>query len=212
MDKALRLKHQTTALAGLFQAAHLVEQIAKTGQCNENSLKVCIESLLETDPDSVSDIYGNAVETLRTGFKEVRFLTDGKSRTGSSPDVIRYALSILHIESKLKKNKSMMARISEGVESAKRQAEHFHSTHENLLANLSGLYQDTLSTFRFRIHVTGSAQHLNNPANAHKIRALLLSGLRAAILWRQMGGRRWQLLFNRKKINQTVNEALGDQV
>lgn len=210
MNKKQRLANQTIALAGLFQAAHLVEQIAKTGQCNEASLKVCIESLLDTNPGSVAEIYGTHPENLRTGYKEVRFLTDGKSRTGSSPDVIRYALSILHLESKLRKSKAMMHGVSKGIENAKRQADHFHTTHENLLANLSGLYQDTLSTFRFRIHVTGNAQHLQNPNNAHKIRALLLSGVRAAILWRQMGGRRWQLLFNRKKLNYSANRALGE--
>jgi len=26
-----------------------------------------------------------------------------------------------------------------------------------------------------------------------------LTGIRAAILWRQVGGRRWHLLFNRKR-------------
>jgi len=212
MDKRQRLNNQTIALAGLFQAAHLVEQIAKTGQCNENSLRVCIESLMDINPRSVAEIYGGEPENLRTGLKEVRFLTDGKSRTGSSPDVIRYALSILHLESKLRKSKGMMQSIGKGVDSAKRQAEHFHTTHENLLANLSGLYQDTLSTFKFRIHVTGNSQHLQNPNNAHKIRALLLSGVRAAILWRQMGGRRWQLLFNRKRLNRSAVRALGDHV
>ncbi len=210
MNKKVRIKNQTMALAGLFQATHLVEQLAKTGQVNEDSYRTCIESLLETDPDSVEAIYGGNINNLRLGMQEVRFITDGQTRTGSSPDVIRYALSILHLESKLRKNKRMLNDISKGIISAKRQAEHFHTTHENLIANLSGLYQETLSTFRFRIHVTGSAQHLQNTTTAHKIRALLLCGVRSAILWRQMGGRRWQLLFNRRKLNVIASQSLKD--
>ena len=207
MTKA-SIDNQTLALAGLFQAAHLVEQIARTGNVNEKDLKTCIESLFQTHPKSIEDVFGGSKENLKLGYKEVRFLTDGKTRTGSSPDVMRYALGILHIESKLRKNKKMMPKVSHGIEQAKRQLDHFHSSHENLIANLSGLYQETLSTLRFRIHVTGNAQHLQNTQNAHKIRALLLCAVRSAILWRQVGGRRWQLLFNRQKLNKSCLEVL----
>ena len=202
------INNQTMALAGLFQAAHLVEQLAKTGQANERDLKTCIESLFITNPKAIEDIYGGNQDNLKLGFQEVRFLTDGKTRTGSSPDVMRYALGVLHLESKVRKNRGMMQKIATGIDKSKRQLEHFHSSHENLIANLSGLYQESLSTFRFRIHVTGNAQHLRNPATAHKIRTLLLCSVRSAILWRQMGGRRWQLLFNRNKLNKACKTAL----
>ncbi|MGR6873942.1 high frequency lysogenization protein HflD [Pseudomonas sp. HK3] len=202
------IDNQALALAGIFQAAHLVEQIARTGNINEKDLKTCIESLFQTHPRSIEDVYGGSRENLKLGYKEVRFLTDGKTRTGSSPDVMRYALGVLHLESKLRKNNKIMPKVSAGIEQAKRQLDHFHSSHENLIANLSGLYQETLSTFRFRIHVTGNAQHLQNAQNAHKIRALLLCAVRSAILWRQVGGRRWQLLFNRQKLNKSCQETL----
>lgn len=205
-----KLRNQSLALAGLFQAAHLVEQLAKTGQANENDFRTCIESLFQTNPSAIEDIYGGCKSNVKLGFREVRFLTDGKQRTGSSPDVMRYALGILHLEKKLRKNRAMMAKMSGGIEQAKRQLDHFHSSHENLIANLSGLYQETLSTFRFRIHVTGNAQHLRNPATANKIRALLLCAVRSAILWRQMGGRRWQFLFQRNKINKATLQALKE--
>lgn len=208
MNSATRIENQALALAGLFQAAHLVEQLAKTGQANENDLKTCIESLFQTNPKDIIDVYGGDEKNLKLGFQEVRFLTDGKSKTGSSPDVMRYALGILHLERKLKKKQFMMKKIGDGIDSAKRQLDHFHSSHDNLISNLSSLYQETLSTFKFRIHVTGDAQHLRNPATANKIRTLLLCSTRSAILWRQMGGRRWQLLFNRQKLNKACRQAL----
>lgn len=201
--------NQAIALAGIFQAAHLVEQLAKTGHASEKELKTCIESLFVTHPQRIDEVYGGCTSNLKLGFQEVRFLTDGKTRTGSSPDVMRYALGVLHLEKKVRKNRGMMQKISSGIDKAKRQLDHFHSSHDNLIANLSGLYQETLSTYRFRIHVTGNAQHLRNPATANKIRTLLLCSVRAAILWRQMGGRRWQLLFSRKKINRAVQEQLN---
>lgn len=199
---------QAIALAGLFQAANLVEQLAKSGRANEKDIKTCIESLFQTDPASVQDVYGGNLGNLKLGLQELHFLTGGKNKTGSSPDVMRYALGIIHLESRLRKNKKMLSELSVGIESARRQLDHFHSNHENLIANLSGLYQETLSTFRFRIHVTGDGQHLRNTANAHKIRALLLCAIRSVILWRQTGGKRWQLLFNRKKINTVCKNTL----
>jgi high frequency lysogenization protein len=205
-----KISDQVTALAGLLQATNLVEQLAKTGNVEESELKTCIESLFVTNPDSTDDIYGGSKSNLKLGFQEVCFLTDGKNKTGSSPDIMRYALGALHLESKAQKNPEMMKKISTGIEKSTRQLEHFHSTHENLMANLSGLYQETLSTFKFRIHVTGDAQHLRNPATANKIRALLLCAVRSAILWRQVGGRRWHFIISRNKLNKAAKSALQE--
>jgi high frequency lysogenization protein len=46
--------------------------------------------------------------------------------------------------------------------------------------------------------VNGEHNHLSNPDNANKIRALLLAAIRSAVLWDQCGGSRWQIMFNRK--------------
>ncbi|MCP5325795.1 MAG: high frequency lysogenization protein HflD [Oceanospirillaceae bacterium] len=209
MNKQTQTEHQVLALAGLFQAAYLVEQVAKTGQVSEEHLRTSIESLLDQNPASVEAVYGNKLSNLRLGLQEVKFLTDGKSRTGSSPDVIRYALSLLHLEGQLRKNPQTLDAIGKGIENANRQLQHFASTHENVVANLAGLYQDTISKFRYRIHVTGTAQHLQNNQNANKIRALLLAGIRSAMLWRQVGGRRWQLMFSRRRLNRAATQLLG---
>ena len=69
-----------------------------------------------------------------------------------------------------------------------------------MIANCASLYQDTISTFRQRIQVQGDMRHLQQPNNAAKIRALLLTGIRSARLWRQLGGHRWQMVFSRSKL------------
>ena len=66
--------------------------------------------------------------------------------------------------------------------------------------SISAIYQDTLSTLRFRIKVNGSEAQLTNSNNADLIRTLLLAGIRSAYLWRQLGGRRWKLLLQRKQL------------
>ncbi len=67
------------------------------------------------------------------------------------------------------------------------------------MAALAGLYKQTLSNLSFRIHVTGNPTHLQNAHTANRVRALLLAGIRGAILWRQVGGKRWHLLINRSR-------------
>ncbi|MEH6454630.1 MAG: DUF489 family protein, partial [Psychromonas sp.] len=42
----------------------------------------------------------------------------------------------------------------------------------------------------------------------HKIRALLLAGVRAAVLWRQIGGKRRQLIFSRKAMLHQTKQNL----
>ena len=86
------------------------------------------------------------------------------------------------------------------LDQIEQQVQHFGVAHENVIAACGGLYQDTISTFRQRIQVHGDMRFLQQPANAAKIRALLLAGIRAARLWHQLGGRRWQLLFSRRKL------------
>jgi high frequency lysogenization protein len=66
-----------------------------------------------------------------------------------------------------------------------------------------------LSTFNYRIQVKGEQKFLENPENINKVRALLLAGVRSAVLWRQKGGSRLQLLFSRAKTLQTTTRLLN---
>ena len=65
-----------------------------------------------------------------------------------------------------------------------------------------------MSPLGARIQVTGEPIILKQKNNQHTIRALLLSGIRAAVLWRQVGGKRRNILFSRKKIVDTAKQLL----
>lgn len=195
---ASKHEQQTIALAAIFQAASLVEQLARTGDIPAPELELLIASLFQQNPDSFDDIYG-IKPNLQAGYHGICRLMGNESGTDIKPEVMRYALSIVHLESRLRKNSAMMNQLGENIQNSVRQAEHFHLTHESVIGSLADTYQKTLSTLSFRIKVTGNPQILQNSLNANKVRALLLAGIRAAILWRQVGGRRWHLLFNRKR-------------
>lgn len=196
----------TIALAGVFQATAMVDQVAKTGYVPPDTFKCSIDSVLDMDPESTLAVYGGEVANLRTGLEVMRELL----RPGSQQyrETLRYSLGVLHLQKKLAGRRDMLKVIGSRLEQVKQQAQHFSSTHDNVIANLGTLYTETLSTFQFRIQVNGDYNYLQQQRIANQIRALLLSAVRSAILWRQVGGNRLQLLFYRKHIAQQVDDLL----
>jgi high frequency lysogenization protein len=192
-------QEQLTALGAVFQAAVLVDRIAKTGQIAEGDLRCMLGSLMVIDPKDTLDVFGGSDLYLRDGY---RALASALERDPNSlqREPLRYALSMLGLERQLGKREEMLAVIGKRLPQIQNQVEHFGLVHENVIAASGALYQDTLSTLRQRIQVQGDMRHLQQPSNASKIRALLLAGIRCARLWRQLGGHRWQLVISRRKL------------
>ena len=187
----------TLALAGVFQAATLVKQIATTGMANSALIEASLETLFKFDAASVEEVYGG-VAGVGAGVRELnKQLTS--SRTDRDLDITRYVISMLVLEKKLSANRLMLDQIANKLEDIRSNLEYFSLMHQNTMLKLGQLYKDTVSQLSPRIIINGEQQHLSNENNASRIRALLLAGLRSAILWRQCGGSRLSLLFNRKR-------------
>lgn len=202
------LKLRILALAGVFQAAALVKQLAKTGRMDQAAFLASIQSIFKIDVNNAAEVY-ETPKKLTLGLQElIRLFTN--NQLPKDPEIARYTFSLLHLEKKLSKNPKMLMQIRTGIERATTQAAHFSPTHENVMANLASLYTDTLSTFSFRIHVAGDPLYLNQTYHVNKVRALLLAGVRSAVLWQQLGGRRWQLLISRASILQTAHAWLNE--
>ena len=193
------IQEQLIALGAVFEAAFLVDKIAKSGQVSEAPLGCMLGSLLVRDPQNTLEVYGGDDLNLRDGY---RALVSALERDPSTlqRDSLRYALALLGLERKLAKRDDMLQIMGSRLDQIQQQVQHFGLVHDNVIAACGGLYQDTLSTFSQRIQVQGDMRHLQQPSNAAKIRALLLTGIRAARLWRQLGGHRWQLVFSRRKL------------
>jgi len=197
--------NQAIALAGIAQSAALVQQLATTGKADNNALEASIGSLLKLDSESVIDVFGD-LTGIAFGLKQLQEQITGydvKNR-----EQARYAASLVFLERQLIKQPEMLKTLKQGIERVQLQTEHFELTHENILANLGDLYTNTLSTIQPRIMVNGEPQYLEHPNVVNKIRALLLAGVRSALLWRQCGGTRWKFLFYRKKLQAEVKFLL----
>ncbi len=193
------LQEQLIALGAVFEAAALVDRIARTGQVPNAALGSMLGSLLVREDKPAREIYGGDDLNLRDGY---RALVGALERDTSSlqREPLRYALAMIGLERQLDKRSDLLQVIGSRLDQIQQQVDHFGMTHENVIASFGGLYQDTLSTFRQRIQVQGDMRHLQQSDNAAKIRALLLAGIRSARLWRQLGGHRWQMVFSRRKL------------
>ncbi len=186
---------QTLALAGIFQAASLVKQIANTGSANSAQIEASIETLFRFDADNVEQVYGS-VASINHGVKVLhQHLFDKSNR---DLEVTKYVISLLMLERKLSANTQMLDEIDGRLKKIEDKFDFFSLNHENTFAKLGLLYKDTISTLGPKIIVSGEQSYLSNETNASKVRSLLLSGIRSAVLWRQCGGSRWQFLFGQK--------------
>ncbi len=195
------LSERALALAGIYQACKLVELVAVRGMADVKAQGTCINSLFITTPEAVTDVYGgneSIGEKLQLGLTGL--IEQFRDPDKRNIELTRYVISVLALERKLIKQPALLGQISAGIDKAREKTEHFSHNHENVLASLADLYVNTISTLTPRIIVKGEHGHLSNPLNANRVRVLLLAAIRSAILWRQCGGNRWQLLFQRKNI------------
>jgi high frequency lysogenization protein len=201
------------ALAGLFQSARLVQQLARDGRADADAFETSIRSILAIDAPNVGAVYGGA-RGVRLGLEQLRDKLAGQS-TPTDVEMARYVVALLHLEGVLRRRPAMLDTIRDGIETAQSQMKFFAASapadgvHPMLVEKLAQLYGQTISTLTPRIMVSGEHGHLANPAIAARVRAALLAGIRSAVLWRQLGGHRWQLLFRRGRIARTAADLLA---
>lgn len=191
----------TMAYAGVCQAATLVQQFAHKGVVDREAFAHSIRSLLVTQPDSTLDVFGNELSHLKMGIETALSQTGGGNGKLDA-EVGRYWISLIALSQKLNKNPEAKQQLAQRLQQVERQLSLYEDDvlADQMIANLAAIYSDVISPLGNKIHVLGSQDYLVRPDIQNKIRASLLAGIRAAILWQQVGGSRWQFLFSRKKI------------
>lgn len=196
---------RTLALAGIYQAASLVQQIARRGVADADAMASSIHSLFQIDAASVAEIFGGA-NGLNYGLKQLHRQLSGEVRRDN--EITGYLLNLIHLQRKLSRQRHRTQKIQQGILQTKERLAHFPELHQNILAALADIYANHISTLQPRIMVSGEPVYLQNPDNVNRIRTLLLAGIRAAMLWWQIGGRRRQVLFNRSKYSELAHVLL----
>ena len=198
----------TLALAGMCQSARLVQQLAHEGTCAKEEMTVSLRSLLEMNPASTLAVYGNNEANLKMGLETLLGVLNA-NRQGLDAELTRYTLSLMVLERKLHAKKSSMDQLSLRIDQLDRQLAHFDLESEQVISSLASIYVDIVSPAGPRIQVVGSPAILQNTQIQAKVRALLLAGIRAAVLWQQVGGGRLQLMFSRNRLFEQAKAILA---
>ena len=125
-------------------------------------------------------------------------------------ELTRYAVTILYLERKLARQPGMLERIRSVIDAVREQAQSQGTAHAGVLASLADVYKQTVSTLRPQVLVNGNPAVLTDPSNQNLIRTLLLAAIRAAVLWRQCGGRRLTLMLRRKALQEALETLLAE--
>ena len=157
----------TLAMAGISQAALMVQQLAHEGQCDREAFHTSLNSLLQMDPSSTLAVFGGEERNLKVGLETLMSVLNANNK-GLGAELTRYTISLMESDT--------------------------------IISALAGIYVDVVSPLGPRIQVTGSPAILQNPQVQAKVRATLLAGIRAAVLWQQVGGSRLQLMFSRNRL------------
>lgn len=194
----------TLALGGLFQAATLVHELARQESYRVHALHDTAVSLLRQNAETVEEVFGG-IEGVQLGLETMQSILQSKLDP-SHREIFGYVNSMHKLQSRLKQSPETVQKITreiaqfaEGLSAAEDDDQH---------AALADLYTQTLSRLTPRIIVQGAPGKLENPLTVNRIRTALFGGVRAALLWRQLGGRRWQLVFQRRGYLQQTDALL----
>lgn len=203
-------QQRVLALAAVVQAATLVHQVASTGKVDEAASRTCMVSLFVTSPESTEDVFGGdqAIQNLRLGLETLQGILN-QDQSVAAREITRYVLGLTHLQGKLRKRPKMLEAISQQLSRSQRQVDLYDVTHANVLASVAETYSSTLSSFHFRIQVTGNPTYLQQPMNTNRVRSYLLAGIRATTLWRQVGGRKWQLVLFKNSLQRELTALLN---
>ncbi len=146
---------------------------------------------------------------MKLGLETLLGVLNANNRQGLNAELTRYTLSLMVLERKLNSAKGALQTLGDRIDGLQRQLEHFDLESETLLSAMAGIYVDVVSPLGPRIQVTGSPAVLQSPQVQAKVRAALLAGIRAAVLWHQVGGGRLQLMFSRNRLTSQAKQILA---
>ena len=165
-----------------------------------------LASIFVQNPHTVSDVYAGE-RGVRTGLGALGDMLKGFNLQDHG-DLLRYMFAVISLERALSADPVMLKMLGERIASIEEQRlfrqQYQPGIDDATIVELAELYQATLGKIEPRIKVSGSRQQLQIPANINRIRALLLAAVRAAVLWRQVGGRRWQFLISRGRMQEAL--------
>ena len=145
--------NRTLALAGIFQAVRLVQQTAHGEPRDSAATAASIGSIFNMNPENVIDVYGD-IAGIATGL-EVLVAQLGNDKKSRDMELTRYAVTLIHLETRLKRQPQLLQLISSGMEACRQEIQPGEALRAPLIAGLADIYKQTISTLQPRLLVKG---------------------------------------------------------
>lgn len=193
------MRDATIAFAGMLQASELVRQMATSGTCSGQAAQASVASIFNRDPDATEDVYGG-IGGVRMGLRVLTELFSARSGQENLQS-LNYALGLAKLGKQVRRDGKRLSAMGEELDLVEKAWHDASETvDDSVTSQLADVYQRHVSTLGFRLSVSGKPEYLQQSDKVAFVRALLLAGLRSSILWHQVGGRQWRLVFQRKKM------------
>ncbi len=195
------IEERTVALAAILQVSAQVQKLARTGMADEDVVQTALRSILILDASSTEAVFGG-LNGVGDGLSR---LANGAlvSTDGENIEVLRYGMSLLGLQNQLMRDGARFAEFGTEVERLSGvEADHIHTA-------CSDIYQKFISDLQPQIIVQGEQDFLQQEDVPAKVRALLLAGIRAAVLWQQKGGGRFKLVWERTRMRNAASALLN---
>ena len=191
------------ALAGASQCAMLAQELARRGHAQPEPLRCALGSILilnQTDPEvALGGVHG-----VYAGLPDL-------GRNHPDPPAVerlRYTVALIDIQKRLRRDNAVASHLRNELVHLQDESLDRDPVSPEAVAAFARVYTETVSTLTPKIMIRGNQQHLRDDDVVLKVRAVLLAGVRAAYLFHEHGGRKWQLFIGRKKLAEAANSLL----
>ncbi|MDN3651435.1 high frequency lysogenization protein HflD [Thalassotalea ponticola] len=206
----MSIEQQSLSFAGICQCTQMVQGIARKNQLDEQQFVIMLNSIVNTSPSDAVDVYGGEVGNLHDGLSLI-VQQLGDTAAAKDAELTRYIVALLNLERRLHNKPKAMAELGKRIEQCQRQMQHYDINSDTMLNSFASIYTDLISPLAPRIQIAGEPNILKQVGNQNRIRALLLAGIRSAVLWRQLGGKRRNILFGRRKFVAAAQQLLKNK-
>ena len=211
---------ETLALAALFQSAAQIQRVAREGQVDEASIAPLMRALVITNPNKIQDIYDP--KRLTPGLNQL--LTSLYPKEAAMPknsEIIKLAFSTMSLEASIEKQDLIFDKLEIEVDFLRKEVLELHPDYENandqvlldyeVIQKYSRIYSNLISPNFPKLIIYGEEAFLRRTEFQEMIRALLLSGIRACLLWQQVGGKRYTLMVRYRDIINCARSILNGE-
>lgn len=196
---------RTSAIAGILSCCILVDELAVSGDADNEIANFYTKAFLNTDSHASNEIlrpspYLEPGLTLLANIENLG--TDQQSARRAS-----YAFQIIQLTQNLVKRPDLLQQLSEEIPRISAQG-----SSEDQLMSIGEFYEQSVSTLSYRIQVKGTQGYLRQPLIAQKIRGILFCSIRFALLWRQQGGSKFDFIIRKRNIANSAQNILDQSL